>query len=482
MHLVEVDILICMLEDYCQYVFSRLLPLLCLQLTFFSKLFLFFLCLTHTTGSRKNKVCLLSMFMVTSRRGTSRVEIEERKKVRAAELRKYSVCVTMCLCVGNTVLCSDITDLQPVVSVVNERLHFHKPDLLFTFLVLFLSLLVWCLPLHGCGSVEVIYQSVYVLLFFSCCSVFRVITLHPSPSLLFALLISSLCCTRSVSSLLSLSHASVCVCIVWVCTNGRELLRWPPIGWQRPTRIGCTLCIVREKRRKEGGRELQQAGVRGERRWSAWVFLFWDGRVWNQERNESACLSVAHWAHRPWLHPRFSSRQRSCRPPLPPLLLLLLLLLLLCRVQLCFAALAPKCSPPPAPCAWASFRVEALPGLLVLLPPAGNYPKASKHRRRGVAFFGDGEWLSLFDSDFHKIENELVLIFVRAEFLCRFVRVCVILEWCCVKGSNVWPLLITPPTYQMLLVLEGNKVTSSCIWLVKKCNYYHSAAKWSAGC
>lgn len=82
------------------------------------------------------------MFMVTSRRGTSRVEIEERKKVRAAELRKYSVCVTMCLCVGNTVLCSDITDLQPVVSVVNERLHFHKPDLLFTFLVLFLSLLV----------------------------------------------------------------------------------------------------------------------------------------------------------------------------------------------------------------------------------------------------------------------------------------------------------------------------------------------------
>lgn len=162
----------------------------------------------------------------------------------------------MCDCVlrvGNTVLCSDITDLQPVVSVVNEGLHLHKPDLLFTFLALFLSLLVWCLPIHGCGSVEVIFQSVYVLLFFSCCSVFRVITLYPSPSLLFALLISSLCCTRSASSLLSLSHSSVCVCIVWVCTNGREFLCWPPIGWQRPTRIGCTLCIVREKGRKEGG-------------------------------------------------------------------------------------------------------------------------------------------------------------------------------------------------------------------------------------
>lgn len=48
----------------------------------------------------------------------------------------------------------------------------------------------------------------------------------------------------------------------------------------------------------------------------------------------------------------------------------------------------------------------------MLLPPAGNYPKAYKHRRRGVAFFGDGEWLSLFDSDFYKIENKLVLIFV----------------------------------------------------------------------
>lgn len=104
MHLVEVDILICMLEDYCQYVFSCLLPLLCLQLTFFSKLF--FLCLTHTTGSGKNKVCLLNMFMVTSRRGTSRVEIEERKKVRAAELRKCSVCVTMCLCVWVTQSCA----------------------------------------------------------------------------------------------------------------------------------------------------------------------------------------------------------------------------------------------------------------------------------------------------------------------------------------------------------------------------------------
>lgn len=110
----------------------------------------------------------------------------------------------------------------------------------------------WCLPLHWYGSTEFIFQPVYVLLFFSCCSVFRVITLYPSPLLLFALLISSLCCTLSVSSLLSLSNSSVCVCIVWVY-SGREFLRLLSIGWQRPTRIGCTLCVVREKGRGGGG-------------------------------------------------------------------------------------------------------------------------------------------------------------------------------------------------------------------------------------
>ena len=56
MHLVEVDILICMLEDYCQYVFSCLLLLLCLQLTFFSKYFLFFLPHSHIRKEEKQGV------------------------------------------------------------------------------------------------------------------------------------------------------------------------------------------------------------------------------------------------------------------------------------------------------------------------------------------------------------------------------------------------------------------------------------------
>lgn len=68
-------------------------------------IFIFSLPHSHNR-KRENKVCLLNMFMVTSRRGTSRVEIEERKKVRAAELRKCSVCVTMCLCVWVTQSCA----------------------------------------------------------------------------------------------------------------------------------------------------------------------------------------------------------------------------------------------------------------------------------------------------------------------------------------------------------------------------------------
>lgn len=94
--------------------------------------------------------------------------------------------------------------------------------------------------------------------FFSCCSVFRVIVLYPSPWFLCALLISLLGCTRSISSLLS--HSSVCVCIVWVCADGREFLHLPPIGWQRHARIGCALCIVQEKAKEEGGKNSSRLG------------------------------------------------------------------------------------------------------------------------------------------------------------------------------------------------------------------------------
>lgn len=128
---------------------------------------------------------------------------------------------------------------------------------------------------------------------------------------------------------LSLSGTPLFVCIVWVCTNGREFLHQPPIGWRRPTRIGCMLYRVRERvseRRGGGVEDSSRLGSGGKRRWSAWVFLFWDGRVWNQEKNESALLSVAYGAYRPWLRYRLS----SCHS---------LSLFLLCHVQLCFPLL-----------------------------------------------------------------------------------------------------------------------------------------------
>lgn len=108
-------------------------------------------------------------------------------------------------------------------------------------------------------------------MFFSCCSVFRLITLCPSPWLFLALLISSLLLLRSVSSLLSLSLSGtpLFVCVVWVCANGREFVHQPPIGWRRPARIGCTLCRVSERtgRWGENSRRLgsgeSRDGVRG---------------------------------------------------------------------------------------------------------------------------------------------------------------------------------------------------------------------------
>lgn len=119
-------------------------------------------------------------------------------------------------------------------------------------------------------SVSFILQSAYSLVLFLSRRLRgdRALPLPRAP------LISSLCRTRSVSSFLSLSlshtHSSVCVRIVWVCANGRESVRLAG-GGLRGLAARCVQC---ERPGREEGEELQQAGVRGEQRWSAWVFLF----------------------------------------------------------------------------------------------------------------------------------------------------------------------------------------------------------------
>lgn len=107
--------------------------------------------------------------------------------------------------------------------------------------------------------------------FFSCCSVFRAIVLYPSPGS-YWLYSSPLCFALILFPHYSyFSHSSVCVCIVWVCSNRREFLRLPAIGWQRLTRIGCTLYSARkskqgrrgEKNSSRLGSEESEAKVRG---------------------------------------------------------------------------------------------------------------------------------------------------------------------------------------------------------------------------
>lgn len=172
------------------------------------------------------------------------------------------------------------------------------------------------------------------------------ITLYPSPWLLFALLISSLCCTRSVSSLLSLSHSSVCVCIVWVCTNGREFLCLPPIGWQRPTRIGCMLCIVREKGREEGGKNSSGlgSGESGDRVRGCFCF-----EMAGFESRRGTSQLVCQW------HTELIGLDSSAVSSLAKIAAILLFFCFCSAVCSCaslfsspaaLAALAPKCSPP----------------------------------------------------------------------------------------------------------------------------------------
>lgn len=178
---------------------------------------------------------------------------------------------------------------------------------------------------------------------------------------------------------LSLSGTPLFVCIVWVCTNGREFLHQPPIGWRRPTRIGCMLCRVRERewvREGEGGVEnSSRLGSGGKRRWSAWVFLFWDGRVWNQEKNESALLSVAYWAY------RLRHSLSSCHS---------LSLFLFCHVQLCFPLLlfCSSCCP--------STQMQPTPGSesVSLFQGGGTAGAATTNRKLSKRILTQASWSS----------------------------------------------------------------------------------------
>lgn len=176
--------------------------------------------LIHTTGSRKNKVCLLSvlsMFMVTSWRNTTtswKRGIEEGEGCcHYTADWGYTVCACSTILSVLAVLFFSLCSLLLMGASFKQTCHFCLKFFLFFSTIGLPS--SWCIPLCWCCCAEFIFQPVNVL-FFSCCSVFRVITLYPSPWLLFALLISSLCCSHSVSSLLSLSLLCLCVYCVGV--------------------------------------------------------------------------------------------------------------------------------------------------------------------------------------------------------------------------------------------------------------------------
>lgn len=114
-------------------------------------------------------------------------------------------------------------------------------------------------------SVSFFSYSHFTLSFFSCCAVFAAIVLCPSPGLRSS---PPLC--RSVSSFLSHTHSSVCVRIVWVCTNGRESVRLAGRGL-RGLAARCVQCerLGREEEEEEGksssrlGSGESSDGVRG---------------------------------------------------------------------------------------------------------------------------------------------------------------------------------------------------------------------------
>lgn len=151
---------------------------------------------------------------------------------------------------------------------------------------------------------------------------------------------------HSFGFLITLSHSSVCVCIVWVWTNGREFLRLPPIGWRTPARIGCTLCIVRGRGKEEGGANSSRlgSGESGDRVRGCFCF-----EMAGFETRRGASQPVCQW------HSELTGPD-SCSVSPPAEVAVVLLLLCSCSAvcsralllssPAALAALAPKCSPP----------------------------------------------------------------------------------------------------------------------------------------
>lgn len=199
----------------CQYVFHRTsLALWPVELAFFSSFFS--PSLTQQEAGKTRCVCV-----VCWRAGETRPEFKERKGGRWGLLVLSVYATQSCFSLSSLWLMGRLT---------------YKP-LLFFSLVLFFSFGVpssWCTPLHWCGST--FFQPVYVLLFF-----FLLLCLQGDHTLPLPLalirsthllsLLHSFCFLITLSLSLSCSHSSVCVFIVWVCTNGREFLYSPMIGW-----------------------------------------------------------------------------------------------------------------------------------------------------------------------------------------------------------------------------------------------------------
>lgn len=155
---------------------------------------------------------------------------------------------------------------------------------------------------------------------------------------------------RSFCFLITLSPSllCLCVCIVWVCTNGREFLRLLPIGWQRPMRIGCTQCIVREKGREEGGQNSSRlgSGESGDRVRGCFCF-----EMAGFESRRGTSQLVCQW------HTELIGPDTRAVSPLAKVAAILLFFSSCSAVCSCasllsspatLAALAPKCSPPHA--------------------------------------------------------------------------------------------------------------------------------------
>lgn len=178
---------------------------------------------------------------------------------------------------------------------------------------------------------------------------------------------------------LSLSLALPCLCVLCGCAlmggSFSTSLQLAGVDLR-----GLDVCCVEWEREwvreGEGGVEnSSRLGSGGKRRWSAWVFLFWDGRVWNQEKNESALLSVAYWAY------RLRHSLSSCHS---------LSLFLFCHVQLCFPLLlfCSSCCP--------STQMQPTPGSesVSLFQGGGTAGAATTNRKLSKRILTQASWSS----------------------------------------------------------------------------------------